>query len=884
MTIDTLYLDITTLPADLLVLTPNRRLAAWLDRDHDNWQRSRGTRTWGRLNAVPFDQWLQQAFDEISLLMPPSGSGHPRLLSNAQSALLWRQVLEQHWEHPQDIDGLVKLAQQARTLLCRWRWQPCQWQAGDTLEQIEFARWHEAYNQLLNNQHCLDQAELAHWVMEHGAPWRSGLPRNIHLHGFNDPDEPQLRAFVRWLQQDGIQVRLSIMPPKNARCDVITLSEVDDQFAQAIHWALQQRNDATRIGVVIPNLQAQRNKVRALCQHLWSLQMDATAQHWSSVINITAAPALGDYPLTSQLSLWMKGLTSDLPLQHWHLLLTSPYCCASEPEWLQRDAFFEWLQTRNRKALPLSMLKEQWIHHCGDDETSIWLGQLHALQNRSRQPVVRWIQWFRRFMALVLSRRGRSLDSEEFQLQQRLLESVSELQELHDWLGDIDFERFRRECENTLANVQFQPQTETAPIQIMGVLEAAGLAFDRLWVCEMEAVNWPPSLNPNPLLSRSIQRAMNMPGASPERELQYATRLVTGFSTAADRVIFSWGQMQGDTEHTCSALLSTLALPTPQNTTPIASAERIQFERFHQSIDTLPADTQGTPVTDQHAKGGSGIVKSQSLCPFKAFAEYRLNLRAEEELTDGIKAADRGALLHKVMEMIWRALRDSAALADLLQDETKFDAWLNGIIEREMQHFRQQVFLEPSALYELERLRTFSIAKRWLQECDGQRAPFSVEQVEKRRTLQIGGLTLDLAVDRIDRLQNDDYVIVDYKSGDKDHKAWIGERPQEPQLPLYTLLEPDRTKGVLFGVLKPDVLTYKGLVAQRDLFTQGKLNGLKQSEDWQQQMQQWQSTLERLAEEFRQGKADVSPLDGNTCGFCHLAAVCRINEVSHDRD
>jgi probable DNA repair protein len=883
MTIDSVYLDITALPADLLVLTPNRRLAAWLDRDYDSWQLSCGTRSWARLNAVPLEQWLQQWYAEICLLVPAPEHGHPRLLSSAQSALLWRQVLEQHWENGQDIDGLVALAQQARALLCRWRWQPAQWQAGDKLEQIEFARWHQAYSQLLRSQRCLDQPALAQWVMEQGSVLRAGLPRNIYLHGFNDPDEPQLRQFMQWLEQDGIRVHASAIPPKQSRCEIVTLPQVDDQFAQAIHWALQQRTNAARIGVVIPNLQAQRNRVRTLCRHLWSLQPDAADQHWSTIINITAAQTLGDYPLVSQLLLWLRGLAGELSLQEWNLLLTSPYSCAGESEWLRRDGFFQWLRAQNLKALRLSAVRERWLQRCGDDETSTWLGQLQSLQSRGRQPIVRWIQWFNRFMALVMSRQGRSLDSEEFQLQQRLLETLGQLQELHDWLGDIDFDRFRRTLEEALKNVQFQPQTETAPIQIMGVLEAAGLAFDRLWVCEMEAVNWPQSVNPNPLLSRPLQRAMNMPGASPERELQYATRLLAGFQTAADHVMFSWGEMQGETEHTCSALLNTL-VASPFQIADVASAEQIQFEQLHDSIEVLPADVLGTPVADQHAKGGSGIIKSQSLCPFKAFAEYRLNLRAEDELADGIKASDRGSLLHKVMEMIWRELQDSAALAALLQDEPKLDTWLNNIIEREMQGFRQQVFLEPQALYDLERLRTFNIVRRWLQECDGQREPFNIVQVEKRRALQIGGLQLDLAVDRIDQLQSGDYVIVDYKSGDKDHKAWIGERPEEPQLPLYTLLEPDKTKGVLFGVLKPDALTYKGLLQQRDLFALGKNSALKQADDWHQQMQDWQKTLERLAEEYRQGRAEVSPLNDNTCTFCHLAAVCRVNEVAHDRD
>ena len=884
MTIDSLNLDIAALPADLLVLTPNRRLAAWLDRDHDQWQQTQGKRTWARLNAQPLEQWWRQLFGEICLLQMPSAQGHPRLLSASQSALLWRQVLEEHWDQSQDIDGLLALAQQARALLQRWCWQPAHWQGGETLEQVHFARWHQAYCDRLRDLHCLDLPLLPQWVMEHGSMLRDAMPRQIWLHGFNDPDEPQLRNVVAWLQEGEIQVHLSALPARKGNASMITTTQVDDQFAQAIHWALQQyRSGAGRVGVVIPNLQPRRKQVRGLCKQVWALQPDAAGQHWTSIINITAAQTLLDYPLVAQLSLWLRGLGGELSLEEWRVLLTSPYCCQNEAEWLRRDAFFLWLREQNVRALHLSALREQWSRRCGQDATLEWLGQIQSLNSRTRQPIARWIQWFKRLMATVMRSGGRSLDSEEFQLQQRLFETVAQLQELHDWLGDISSDRFRTEIENVLGSTQFQPQTETAPIQVMGILEAAGLMFDRLWVCEMEAVNWPQPLNPNPLLSRRLQRAMNMPGASPERELQYATRLLTGFHRAADEVVFSWGRWDGDTEHTFATLAGNLA-SLEHDLPDIPSAERIQFEHHNALIERFPADDCGTPVTEQHAKGGSGLIRSQSLCPFKAFAEYRLNLRAQDELADGIKASDRGSLLHKVMESIWRSLQDSGALHALLQNENRLDAWLNEIIDQEMERFRRDVFLQPEALYQLERLRTFNIARRWLLECDGPREPFSVVQVEKRRTLTIGGLALDLAVDRIDELRDGQLVIVDYKSGDKDHKAWQGERPEEPQLPLYTLLEKDKTSGVLFGVMKPDALGYKGLLADRKQLTQENSKGLMESQDWAQQMQDWHTILEQLAQEFRQGHAAVSPLNEQTCTYCHLAPVCRVKETPHDSD
>jgi len=359
MTIDFLNLDISNLPDDLLVLTPNRRLAAWLGRDYDQLQQQQGKKTWRRLNVQPLDVWWRQMFDELCLLIPPPAQGHPRLLSPAQNTLLWRQVLEQLWDQSQDIEGLATLAQQARALTLRWCWQPSQWSVADTLEQQQFSRWHDAYCVLLNEQNCLDSAALSGWVVNNGAAILDALPRHIWLHGFNDPDEPQLQKCIRWLEEYGKStVRFTELPSRAGITQLVTTTQVDEQFAQALQWAVQQhRAGYSRVGVVIPNLQPRRAQIRALCKQVWSLQPESPDVHWSAVINITAAQTLNEYPLVAQLLLWLRGLASELSLEEWRVLLTSPYSCAEDAEWLRRDGFFVWLQEQNLRSLTLPALQ-----------------------------------------------------------------------------------------------------------------------------------------------------------------------------------------------------------------------------------------------------------------------------------------------------------------------------------------------------------------------------------------------------------------------------------------------------------------------------------------------------------------------------------------------
>jgi hypothetical protein len=48
------------------------------------------------------------------------------------------------------------------------------------------------------------------------------------------------------------------------------------------------------------------------------------------------------------------------------------------------------------------------------------------------------------------------------------------------------------------------------------------------------------------------------------------------------------------------------------------------------------------------------------------------------------------------------------------------------------------------------------------------------------------------------------------------------------------------------------------------------------------QLTRWKRVLERLAENFRNGRAEVDPKP-DACDNCGLTALCRIREVQSDR-
>ena len=84
------------------------------------------------------------------------------------------------------------------------------------------------------------------------------------------------------------------------------------------------------------------------------------------------------------------------------------------------------------------------------------------------------------------------------------------------------------------------------------------------------------------------------------------------------------------------------------------------------------ADSQAPAfVSSGDERGGTVIIKAQSLCPFRAFAEFRLQARTPEDASFGFDARDRGGFLHKALQNVWQKLESHDRLrltpADMLR-------------------------------------------------------------------------------------------------------------------------------------------------------------------------------------------------------------------------
>jgi ATP-dependent helicase/nuclease subunit B len=183
---------------------------------------------------------------------------------------------------------------------------------------------------------------------------------------------------------------------------------------------------------------------------------------------------------------------------------------------------------------------------------------------------------------------------------------------------------------------------------------------------------------------------------------------------------------------------------------------------------------------------------------------------------------------------------------------------------------------------EIEKQRLVRLARNWL-EYEKTRGGFSVVAIEAKRPIAIGGLQFNARLDRVDETDDGRRIVIDYKTGTPSAGSMLGERPDEPQLPLYLCTAEPAAAAVAFAQVKAGDMCFTALARDGDLFP-----GIKALDastyrnrygSWQELVGAWHTDLARIAAGFAAGEAAVDPKQyPDTCRHCGLQPFCRIYE------
>lgn len=966
-----------------LILTPNQRLASRIQTSHGIYCRERGKKVVATPLVLSLNSWIEQCWGEL-LLNASALALEFKPLTVSQELLLWEQVVGQSNLGAALLRPAATAQQAAGAYRTMVEWQ--QDFADESLRQLfsadddshTFLGWVESFEALCAEGGWMSGTRRIERIiagMQNGDIETVGSIVGI---GFEDIAPLQSALLAAAGNFEHLQYQ-----PEAGSVTVCSCDSAKQELQAAAVWAKQVlRNDPeATVAIVVPDLAQQRHTVQRILLEVFDpgfnqpLSGEQQNLRRSLPFNFSAGYPLLEAPLI-QSALDLLALNQPaVDVGTVEAVLLSPFVCldpsdAEEVSQLlalvRQDRDFtisgsrlRHLATRagdyvaknradrgrisadpdepntesNAEANP-EPSDENW-HFSDALQTQATL--FRAGPGSNDPDIFEWIKLLQKLLQAVGWPGKRALDSIEFQQMQHWELALQEMLSLSSIVdvkgGKMNFAQLLTRLRGILSRQIFQPQTADSALQVLGTLEAGGLQFSHIWLQSMSEQQWPPAPQPNPLLPFSLQRDCRMPHATASRELEYASNLSARFIRSAGQIIVSHAKLIDENPAAVSGLFRSYPIKSIDQLLgrPLeALLPFIEIRRRHLESakhETLhPGD--GPALSDREkVRGGSSLLSSQSACGFRAYAKHRLGLRELPEPELGLSARDRGSLVHRALELCWETLKNQQGLLQL--DSSQQDKLVGEVAEYALAELSQRRSTRLGPRYhELEKQRLQRLLNDWLEVEKG-RADFSVESLESRKVFLLGELELETRVDRIDRLADGSLLIIDYKTGKCSINQWWGERPDDPQLPLYSMLTEkpvlngedsvnagdesesksvvkssvvknteDQTSevqdlqsannvgGIAFAQVTIDGSRIKGVGAEAlsepSVQWQDKVKTDAGVLDWPQLKQHWTRVLTSLAEDFIAGKAAVEPKNPpQTCQYCELSSVCRVHHQEH---
>ena len=914
-----------------LVVAAHERAAAAFRRRYDRQQRHAGHTVWEPPAVRSWPAWRRELWRELLL----EGRAEHLLLSAEQELSLWRAIIEEDTAQAElaSIDRLADAARVAWSRLCAFRGQSylragqsSAWTLADdapTADTAAFARWAGEFVRRCRERRLLSESELDRALcraLDAGSlrlPWRELL-----LFGFADERAPAETALLEALRKAGVAVS-EIGSSTQATARVARAENDDAELRACARWCRGQLAQGHSAAIVLADQTQAQALGRVLRETLPPDVDDAPARAADgSLFAFSQAGPAAQQPMIAVALDVLRLATGALPLERVSSLLRSRYFAYSAdraqreaaerepllwatdelvdtPEWAARaefDAFELREHARLRPELTLAALLREVR---GSKRVSRLRRLLEALEGLRREGVALsdgrrgYGFWAERMRALLRgagwhTRRDGGVAAEA-QLE-RLWES------LLDTLATLDFADPRvtmREALDRLERIAaerlFRPSFNGESIAIVSPRELVEGEFDAVWCLGVGETTWPATGASVPLLPWRVQQELGMPGTDQMRDRQRLIGAWTKIAASAPEVIFSYAQQAAEARQRATPALRALDLDE-------VAADELAEGSSPREVATLETVRDGArlpALPGRVLRGGARVLEAQAACGFRAFAEHRLWSTAIADGELGLDSAQRGTLVHRALEQIWKRIEGREQLRAMSSTERR------RVLDDAVEHSLSRAPWPGEAAWEnayvgLERERLCRLLDHWL-DVEAARPDFTVQMQERALDdVAVGPLRLSVRIDRVDLVAGR-RVLIDYKTGKAATQSWRGERPNAPQLPLYAVLTQKHIQE--HAAAHPDdgardlgAIAFATVHAGSDAKLRGfadtghllpHRDAKMDAADFEQQMDRWRDVLETLAEEFASGIAAVRPKKyPGTCAHCAQRMLCRLDPVS----
>lgn len=333
-----------------------------------------------------------------------------------------------------------------------------------------------------------------------------------------------------------------------------------------------------------------------------------------------------------------------------------------------------------------------------------------------------------------------------------------------------------------LKSVTVRPRYGMHPrLSILGQVEARLYCADLVILGGLNEGTWPAMPAHDPWMSRPMRRDFGLP--SPEKALSLASHDFVQAASAPEVILTRAQKVDGTPTVPArwllriDAVLEAVGISLPQST-------GARYRQWRQDMD-MPAEIKSAPrpaptppLAARPRKLSVTRIESWMRDPYQIYAQYVLNLSAFDPIDADPGGAERGTFIHAALERFIKAYPDSLPP----------DAFDQLIAFGRAALVEQRVPQDVEAFWwpRFEKIASQFVAQEneWREDA----RPYATESKGLFEFHTAGGpFMLSGTADRIDRLRDGSYAIIDYKSGGTPSKTDV-RQGLSPQLPLESLM------------------------------------------------------------------------------------------------
>jgi ATP-dependent helicase/nuclease subunit B len=842
------------------IITPSRLLARVTAEEFSAHQLQQGRHSWQRPAIYSSEAWLADCWRQARY----AGVGVATLLSPSQERVLWQRIIEKEHSNLFDAGSTARLASRAARLLAEWQIPSDGELWNDHEDGQEFKGWSKIFRRVSRQEGWITRADawnlLPRWICE-------GLcSRDLTVFAGFDLFTPALARAKDALGASAIveNVRARKAP---GRIPAKRCADFPQEIEHAARWsrAMFEQNTPRSIGILVPGLATHRSLVERIFEQV--LYPSGGGRHSDSVFHVNASDQLANHPLISSALLLLELASPRIEIADASAVLRSPFIAGAATE--RNERALADLDLRKRRELDVGLADLEFASRDCAQLKQVWSGVRSVLRRTKKQ--LEFAEWSELFADLTKAAGWPgevAVTPEEREVAEAWKGALSELAALGLVSGPISLDSAVAHIRQLLSMPGVERGGWSSPIQILDASEAHGIEFDCAWAMGLSEDSWPPALAFHPLVPLKLQRAYHVPGSTPQSAQAERERMTQCVLQVAPWLI---GSYSGRVSPLVEGSLSSASLDLPQ------WEGKLPRQSYAPAMLDEITDTNGPAYEQKEStRGGASLIKAQSQCPFRAFAEFRLAARTPEDGCFGFDSRERGGFLHAALQNVWNQIRTQERLLAMPREE------IRSVVREAVAEAVGDGDSGPlhEILSRTERERLEELIGAWLDVERERKHRFTVETVEQERYYELPGLRLRLRVDRIDRLKNGKLILIDYKSGLQSRNKLECPRPPEPQLLVYASALGSEVDGVFFGELKPRDPRAVGFAREKHF--PGQAAAVRK--DWDSFLLQSRSEIQRLATGFVQGHAVVDPIKG-ACEYCGIRSFCRVNEkIAHAQD